>query len=77
MPPTLLEKAKSHRIQIHPVRHTKAGAEIEELAIAWVRGEVTFTQACLATGKRGASLYSLLAVALRRAVLSGRLKLKA
>ena len=77
MPSTLLEKAKKHSVGHRSLRtQPKMTAELEELAIAWARGEVTFAQASQATGKKGTSLYALLAVAIRRAAMAGRLKLK-
>jgi hypothetical protein len=71
---TLLQKAKAHKVPYHSARTPKPGRQREELAVAWLRGEITFSQASAATGVKGSSLYGLLAVALRHAVVSGRLK---
>lgn len=68
---TLLEKAKKSksgsRIKVTP--------EKIALAIAWARDEVTITQCTKAIGiKHGAGTYSLLAIALKAAVINGKLR---
>ena len=77
MPKTLLEKARQHKAA-HSARRGatgKATQEEEDLALAWLRGEITFTQASAALGVRGSSLLGVLAVALRRAHQKGRLQI--
>jgi hypothetical protein len=48
--------------------------EVEELAIAWLRGEVTYTQACKALKTTGSSAYGMLGVAIRRAIIRKKIK---
>jgi hypothetical protein len=76
MPKTLLEKAKDHRSTkgLRRLIVGRATQEEEELALAWLGGEITFTQACAALGVQGSSMLGVMAVALRRAHQKGRLK---
>ena len=75
MPKTLLEKAKAFPSR-HGERSRIPSTEIEDVAVAWLRGEISFGQANAVTGAKGSSLYGLLAVALKRAVRRGRIKIK-
>ena len=71
---TLLEKAKAAPIQTH-YRGEFSPDQLEALAIAWVQGEVSTSQARTALKRTGTSLYSVLATAVKRAVQAGRIKI--
>ena len=74
---TLLEKALARPVPNRADRKwSRTSLDEEEslvLAMAWLRGEITFTQASAATGIKGSPLYGLLAVTLRRAYLDYRI----
>jgi len=76
MPETLLSKAKAHRANFTKGRVANSDSQLQDLAIAWLRGEVSFGQSAAATGVTGSSLYGLLAVALRHAAEDGRIKIR-
>src|SRR5947199_4577405 len=67
MTKTLIEKAKASRSVPGFRRSYRYGRQVEDLAIAWFRGQISFGQAASATGVKGSSLYGLLAVSLRNA----------
>jgi len=70
MKQTLLEKAKSYGRQSRP-----ASREEEDLALAWIRGEVATSQAMAALNIKGQTgTGHALARALRSAYTSGRIK---
>jgi hypothetical protein len=69
---TFLEKAKASPSVSGFRRSYRYGVQIDELSVAWFRGQISFGQAAAATGVRGSSLYGLLAVALRNAVFEKR-----
>jgi hypothetical protein len=50
--------------------------ELDELSIAWMRGEVTHGQASRATERSPSALYGLLAVSLKRAYAKGLITIK-
>jgi hypothetical protein len=73
---TLLEKAKKRKMSI---RRDSIDITTEhiELAIAWAKGEVTYTQAAEAFGyveKNSMQVYIILARSLREAFTKGILK---
>jgi len=73
--PTLLEQAQKIKVKKHVQRH-EINFEIQELAVAWAKGEVSLVQAGKALGLRNpaASTYMYLALGLRGALRSGILK---
>jgi hypothetical protein len=74
MTKTLLEQAKA----IAPERPHKSKLDIDQLealTISWVQREVTTTQVSKAMCRKGSAVYGLLAIALRRAVDAGRIKI--
>ena len=75
MAKTLLDQAKASPSRLSK-RSRIPSTEVEDLAIAWVRGEISFGQARAAIGTTGSSLYGLLAVALKRGALRGRIKIR-
>lgn len=73
---TLLAKAKATKI-----RGRREGArfdekQVEELALAYLKGEIGYSQAAGAVGFKGSSLYTLIAPALRRLYGEGRIRVK-
>lgn len=50
--------------------------EMEALAVAFLRGEVNTMQVSTALGTTGSGLYSPLAIALRDAVMAGRIRIE-
>jgi hypothetical protein len=72
---SLLEKAKSFKVSI---RHTANSDEELELAVAWLKGDVNYTQVNLALtngkGKGGRNVSSFIASALRQAYAAGKIK---
>lgn len=74
---SLLKTAQAHQVQKFNRNATRnrAQEEVEELAIAWITGAVSFAQAAAALGSSGSAVYGLLGVALRRCALKGRIKI--
>lgn len=71
---TLLEKAKS----VTNIRKNHITEEEVELALAWMRDEISMTQATVAIGqdkRQGAMIYSKFCLALREAYRAGLLKI--
>ena len=75
MTKTLLEKAKAHPANNRFNNSPEESQQVEELSVAWVKGEISTTQASVAIGAKGSWLYGLIAVALRRAMKAGRIKI--
>lgn len=71
---SLIEKAAEFTGQNYRRRHTHSKSEIEELAIAWFCGELSWGQVVYAI-PMGASLRSILATAVRNAIAEGRVTL--
>ena len=65
----LIEKARERTMAYRKAE----GPEIVGLALAWLRGEVTYMQACAAIGTKG-SPYCALARGLREAYRKGQLR---
>lgn len=67
---TLLEQAKAHR---HKARRKRldCSEEVVALAVAYVAGEVTFTQAKYALGASDGNVFQELAPALREGLKRG------
>lgn len=68
---TLLEKAK----QINYKQKAEVSPEEIELAMAWIRNEVTLTQCGAALGTRASSTASRLAIIIRQAYREGVIKI--
>ena len=72
---SLLEKARAHRPKtVRSVQPRFNNHELEELGLAWIKGEVQYAQVSKALRTTGSSVYSLVFTALRRAIDDGRLK---
>ena len=76
---TLLDTAKNTPTAVRKSRGDYDEAQLQELALAWLAGTVTYTQACNALyGKpsKGQTFYGIVANALRRAHVDGRIVIK-
>jgi hypothetical protein len=71
---SLLQTARDHKT-LRSSKRYKA-TEIEELAIAWIEGTISYSQACKALKTSGSGAYGMPGVAIRRAVQSGRIDVK-
>ena len=71
MAKSLLEQAAAT-----PIRSQFDPAQLEVVAVAWVTGKLTTSQVQKTLNRSGSALYGLVAVALRRAIMAGRIKLQ-
>ena len=73
---TLLQKAKSYQIQRKQSKLKFDDNETIEIALAWSRNEITYTQAQVSiTGRPGGmTAYVRLAIGLKLAIQKGKLK---
>jgi len=74
---TLLENAKKVPTHQHMNPPSKDQEEKMELALAWIKEEITGKQVCLALGyKNGSSHLYNMAIALKRAYREGLIEIK-
>lgn len=72
---TLVESAK--KVSVRRKRRARYDdKQLRELALAWVTGQISFTQARTAMGLKGSDIYSYLALGLQSAYQQGTLKIK-
>jgi hypothetical protein len=71
----LLAKAKQKPGRVYKKSARFSEDQVNQLALAYLSGEITFSQVVFATGHSGTSVYALLAPALRRLYAAGKLRI--
>jgi hypothetical protein len=77
---SLVARAKGVRLYQNGARKNRIDAkysrkEVEELTLAWLVGDVAWTQVEKVTGFTGSTLYGMFATTLKRLYAAGRVKI--